>query len=127
MKALNDMYVLLDNWSTDSPELLTLHARRHLTLYLALAKDTMVEGRGWTRWRFYPKHHMLLHIAAQSHKFGNPKLHWDYTDEDAIGMCADIAESVHINTLSVACRDKYRVWVQTIVLDKIKQELAFGS
>ena len=51
-------------------------------------------GRPQVLYRFYPKHHLLVH--AQS---GNPALNWCYGDESAIGDAIKVAESAHPATL----------------------------
>ena len=71
----------------------------------------MARGAEWLRWRWYPKMHMMLHLTGgQAARLGNPWSSWNYTDEGAIGIASDVAESVHVNTLPRAVMDKYLVW-----------------
>ena len=61
-------------------------------------------GRPQVLYRFYPKHHLLVH--AQS---GNPALSWCYGDESAIGDAIKVAESAHPATLHRLVMVKQRV------------------
>ena len=57
-------------------------------------------GRPQVLYRFYPKHHLFLHVVEeQPAQSGNPALNWCYGDESAIGDAIKVAESAHAATL----------------------------
>ena len=87
--ALNDCYELLQNWAGE-PSALQLGslARRHLLLYGELQRLTA----SGLRWSFLPKHHLWLHLCEQCSC--NPRLEWNYGDEDEIGQAAAFARGV---------------------------------
>ena len=110
MKQLVSMYDIMENWDQDSQAALEIACRKHLLLFLELSKLHADDPAGWVRWRWYPKHHMLLHLTGdQAKRMGNPRSWWCYQDEGQIGMAARICESVHIATLSKTCMEKYLV------------------
>ena len=54
-------------------------------------------GRPQVLYRFYPKHHLFLHVVEeQPAQSGNPALSWCYGDESAIG---EVAKSAHAATV----------------------------
>ena len=103
-------YKELDNWSDQSAARLQDFCRRHLLLFMSLAREVVQTDGEWVRWRFFPKAHMLQHLAgAQARRWGNPKEWWCYTDESVIGMVVRLAETCHPSTLATACCSKYLV------------------
>ena len=50
---------------------------------------------------------MFLHLTEQAKAWGSLRMWWCYSDEGAIGLAVDIAETTHPNTLAEACFDKY--------------------
>ena len=108
-------YQELDGWSASSAARLEELCRRHVLLYTSLAREAVsVEGVGdnWCSWRFYPKHHMLLHLTGeQIRRYGNPRLFWCYSDEGSIGIAVTLAESTHVRTLVQACWQKYLLFL----------------
>ena len=48
--------------------------------------------------RFYPKWHMMLHIASDSKRIGNPKFWSTFLDESYNGRVASIAGKLHRST-----------------------------
>ena len=66
-------------------------------------------GRPQVLYRFYPKHHLFLHVVEeQPAQSGNPALSWCYGDESAIGDAIKVAESGHAATLHRLVMVKYR-------------------
>ena len=115
LEFLNTAYEELDNWQEGSPARLEEMCRRHVLLYLSLAREAAdIAQRAelpWLAWRWKPKHHMLLHLSShQALAMGNPRLWWCYLDESAIGMAVDLAETVHVRTLPQAALSKRLVW-----------------
>ena len=67
-------------------------------------------GRPQVLYRFYPKHHLFLHVVEeQPAQSGNPALSWCYGDESAIGDAIKVAESAHPATLHRLVMVKQRV------------------
>ena len=108
MKFLVQMYDTLDGWHPSAHAALASDCRKHLTLFLELAMPFKDAPNGWLRWRWFPKHHMLLHLTGeQARRMGNPRSWWCYLDEGHIGQAARVCESVHSKTLAKSCMDKY--------------------
>ena len=87
---------------------MTRKGRQHLLLYQQLslnALETKPEGYDW---RLFPKHHLWLHTLEDTE--ANPRDEWCYADESEIGKCADLAESMHANSLHRGVLEKYRCW-----------------
>ena len=82
--------------------------RKFVLLWTELGNEARglaaARGRPQVLYRFYPKHHLLVH--AQS---GNPALNWCYGDESAIGDAIKVAESGHAATLHRLVMVKQRV------------------
>ena len=112
LEYLNAAYLELANWTEDSASRLEFACRRHVLLYLSLARDALAsDGHAWVSWRWKPKHHMVLHLSGeQARRMGNPSLWWCYIDEGAIGIVSDLAESVHPRILPRAALAKSQVW-----------------
>ena len=104
------MYDELHSWAPGSAGRLDELSRRFSLLYQELAREELARDPAWLRWRWFPKNHLLLHLAgAQAESMGNPRGWWNFADESAIGMSADIAESVHPWTFSSSAVGKYMV------------------
>jgi len=97
LQQLSLMYLELQNWGQGSAERLATACRRHLLLFVSLSRAHIVPGADWVRWRWMPKHHMMLHLTELSAIHGNPANSWNYADENEIGKAAKHAESVHIS------------------------------
>ena len=104
------MYQELYDWREGSAERFEHALICMLLLYHQLARETIAANEAWLAWRWFPKMHMLLHLARQAHTIGNPRNWWCYLDEGAIGFAVDLAESMHILTFCVAVMEKYLVW-----------------
>ncbi len=113
LEYLNAAYCELNEWGEGSAARLEVALRRHVLLYLSLARDVLAEDcHAWLRWRFKPKHHMVMHLAGeQARRMGSPKTWWCYSDESSIGYAVGIAESVHPLTLPRAAMIKNLVVV----------------
>ncbi len=115
LEFLNLAYEELSQWGEGSAAKLENFCRRHLLLYLSLSREAVEAEANWVSWRWYPKHHMLLHLSAeQSRRFGSPKSWWCYQDEGSIGLGVDLAESNHPRTLPMASFSKYlpSLWME---------------
>ena len=118
MHCVRQVVVMYDEfkaWKPGSAAIVADCCRRHELLYMELARLEIarVGAEHWLRWRWFPKHHMMLHLTKeQAEEFGNPACFWNYADERAIGTCVDLAESSHVGTLSDTTMQKYRadVW-----------------
>ena len=109
LSLLNQAYLELYSWGAGSAVRLEDRIRRHLVLFLEIARPHAQKAE-WTQWRWMPKHHMVLHLAEASAKFGNPRSFWNYLDEHEIGVAARVSESVHPKTLPYAALEKYQIW-----------------
>ena len=100
----------MHDWGEGSAEKLEEACRRHVLLYLSLAREALQQAgsdEAWLAWRWKPKHHMLLHLSSeQAKRMGNPSTWWCYADEGRIGDAVDTAESVHVKTLPKAALTK---------------------
>lgn len=112
LEYLHKAYTELESWGVDSATRLEEFVRRHVLLYSSLAIESAQKDERFLLWRWYPKHHMVLHLAAEQAKMmGNPRTWWCYADEGSIGMAVDLAESSHPATLATTCMQKYIVSV----------------
>ena len=78
--VLHKVYLEMFAWNPDgsSSERLGHVGRQHLALYSELAKTTADD----MLWHLYPKHHQFVHAIETAR--ANPKLEWNYAEEDAI-------------------------------------------
>lgn len=68
------------------------------------------ERDGVKSWKFAPKAHLIDHLATyQAKEWGNPSYYWTYADEDLVGLCVEIAQSVHTNTMAVNALVKWLI------------------
>ena len=108
MEHLSAMYICLQNWGEGSAAKLAESCRRHLLLFVALARESVDKDPAWLTWRWTPKHHAAIHLTQeQVLRHGNPASYWCYLDEGEIGVAVDVAESVHAKTLAKAAFEKY--------------------
>ena len=114
-QSINDIYVELRQWDQRlSPPKVAKLARTHIILYAELCREALDGGHfvanGWHAYKMYPKHHLFVHLMEeQTAACGNPADFWNYLDEDAIGLCADMSEACHGGFLHRAVIDKYRL------------------
>ena len=81
--AIQRCYDQLDNWDVDSPATLATSGRQFLILAGELQK-----GSGDPKvWLLQPKHHLFIYLCEDARV--NPKLEWNYGDEDFIFQNAD--------------------------------------
>ena len=110
LRYLNAAYEELYKWQNDSsPARLDDARRRFLFLCQQLSREVLGQPGAWLRWRWFPNFHLLLHLSTQALEWGNPKDIWNYLDESAIGLGADVAESVHIRTFAKSVMQKWMV------------------
>ena len=88
--------------------------RNHVILYSELTRNALEDGEwqytGWHSWRFYPKHHMLVHLAETIiARAGCVKEFWCYRDENHIGRAVELARAVHIKHVSTSLIKTYRL------------------
>ena len=77
LEYLNTAYQELEHWTPTSAVRLEEAVRRHCLLYLSLARESQQHDDRFLLWRWYPKHHMVLHLAGeQAHTMGNPASWW---------------------------------------------------
>ena len=89
------------------------HGRKHLILWAELGRQSLAScsfhNRGWLLYRWYPKHHLLLHcLEDQVAVAGNPRECWCYYDESTIGEAVLLAESLHASSLHKSIMAKRR-------------------
>ena len=89
ISALMDINMLmnLEEWR---PDLAKTSCQTFASMYVALSKESQRTTGKDTLWRVKPKMHMMEY---QSQKLGNPRLYWDYDDEDFVGWVSKIATS----------------------------------
>jgi hypothetical protein len=102
--ALNNVYLELKNWIPGGTSLQRLghFGRQHLILYCELSKastDSMV-------WNMFPKHHQFIHVVEEARE--NPKLEWNYPQEDEIGKAGGIAAKCNQSYLCTKVLARYR-------------------
>ena len=54
-----------------------------------------------------PKHHMMVHLARDAARVGNPRFHWVYQDEAMNLDIVNIAQSTHISDFSARVLSKW--------------------
>ena len=103
--ALDAAYAKLAHWQGDSASAFELGslARRHLLKYGELQR--LVDSG--LRWAFLPKHHLWLHLCEQCSC--NPRLEWNYGDEDEIGQAAAFARGSHAASFETAFIERGRI------------------
>jgi hypothetical protein len=101
--AMHKVYLELSNWVDGvSAARLGHFGRQHLILYSELAKRTSDDRC----WHLYPKHHQFIHVVESARV--NPKLEWNYADEDEIGTAADVARGCHPSYICTKLVARYR-------------------
>ena len=102
--ALNDCYLELQNWDDGvSSAKLATFGRRHVMLFGELSKVSDSDRL----WCLQPKHHIFVHLCEDSDI--NPRLEWNYADEDAIGIAASQSSHVNIPWFSTAWIKRHRL------------------
>ena len=100
---MQNIYDELYSWSSiASPARIARFGRCFNALFSDLGKATVRDfpNLNYEPYKFYPKNHLLIHcLEDQVGVMGNPKDHWNYQDESAIGDAATVAESSHPNYL----------------------------
>ena len=116
ISALMDIGMLmnLEEWH---PKLAKASCQKFCILYAALAAESeRVHGHS-TFWRIKPKMHMFQELMEyQAQDLGNPRLYWNYADEDFVGWVANIARSrgggaLQATTAAKKVLDRYRAMV----------------
>ena len=105
LSCLQDCYAEIKSWKGDGSNTRDLgcHARRHMALYAELQRFRTDE----LTFRWFPQHHMWLHLADNSLK--SPAVEWCYGDETEIGRCSHIAAAVHPNRIHDLMLERYRL------------------
>lgn len=102
--ALNDCYLELQSWDGGvSSAKLAAFGRRHVMLFGELSKVADSDRL----WSLQPKHHIFVHLCEDSDI--NPRLEWNYADEDAIGIAAAQSSYVQIPWFSTAWIRRHRL------------------
>ena len=88
--------------------------RSFMALYGELNRESAEQGRhltlGWIPYKWYPKFHQFVHVMEDQIKSsGNPRDHWCYADESAIGDAVDVAEHCHSKFLHRNVITKHRL------------------
>jgi hypothetical protein len=115
VKALTNFYREMEDWNPESsPAQARKFGRQHILLYTELYRAGQVsrifETYGYHVYKFYPKHHMFIHlveIGIQS--CGNPREVLCYGDEDMLGDLVDIAEASHPAYIHRVVIDRHRL------------------
>ena len=106
-------YKELEHWDpTSSPAKVAAAGRTHVTLYLQLSRDHahLVERLGYTPWKYYPKHHLFIHLVEHGVRTcGNPREIWCYLDESSIGEAVRNAEANHAKYICRNVIEKHRL------------------
>ena len=114
VKALADFYKEMTNWTVGSGARVGTLARQHLELYLELARhhidpDNFLDGE-WVRYRWYPKHHLFIHVVEGSLAVcDNPREWWCYGDESFLGEMISVAEAVNAKVVHRSVMTTYRL------------------
>ena len=101
--ALMRVYKEVDNWTTDSPAVVSESGRRFVLLYVQL-RESMTTPE---RYKLTPKFHLFLHLVMDG---ANPRDTWNYWDESEIGHAAQLAETLNVPTLATKLLGKYRTF-----------------
>ena len=101
LNQLQLCYVELETWGAGAPERVALAARRFCILYKQLS-DESHDGSVWT---LVPKFHLFLHCAEGCRL--NPRLEWNYGDEDEIGQASDFARFSNVAHFSTSVMKRY--------------------
>ena len=110
VSALVEVYKEMehDAWKNDGSSNLRVAdcGRRHLLLYAELSGLS----RDSRKWRLYPKHHLMDHVAGRC--VVNPRLEWNYLDEAEIGVAAVLASVSNQSTIETELLQRYRATVK---------------
>lgn len=114
LRNLHLFYLETENWvDGESEARARVYGRNHIVAYAELGKEFLALGTwqryGWIQWRFYPKHHLFLHLVGEQLVEGNPRLSWAYGDERFIGAAVELAETSHPNALHRSIVERQRL------------------
>ena len=103
--ALFKVYRELDEWKDDgsSTHNVATLGRHHLLLYFELNRNSADE----TKWHLYPKHHLFAHVVSRCSV--NPKLEWNYLDENEMGIATSAAAVSNQSTMHTTLLNRYCV------------------
>ena len=107
-----NMYDSMTRWiGPESAAEALSSGRRGLLAYADLNLEAIARnGVHTTKWRLYPKMHLLLHVLEdQVATTGNPRNAWCYADESEIGSASCVAEACHAKTIQKLVMEKYRL------------------
>eukprot|EP00974_Lingulodinium_polyedra_P051570 4961493-Lingulodinium_polyedra.AAC.1 len=112
MTGLLDFYVCL-TLDEFKPELAYSSCQQFCSFYSALSKEGQKKHGTDLFWRVKPKFHLFCELAQfQCKHMGNPRLYWNYLDEDFVGWIALIAASKggpkQCSTTARKVLDRYR-------------------
>ena len=111
---MHQFHLLLDAWEPGFEGLAQKHGRRHVALYLDLAREGLKTKEqlnlNWFPYKFYPKHHLFIHLVEEdTANWGNMKEHWGYLDENEMGISTRIASKQHCSFVHRSLVEKYRL------------------
>ena len=113
LEQLDIFYTCLQNWSAENAFKAAQAGRYHVVLYSRLTEEALLErgfhDTGWSPYRFYPKHHLMVHLSERIPATGNPRDIWNYLDEDAIGDAVDAASTCNVSHVCRSLINKYRL------------------
>ena len=115
VKYLALFYEEVADWTPGvSPAKVKDYARRHLELYLELARhyidDLNFLDTEWVRYRWYPKHHLFSHLVDDDLAFcDNPRDCWCYGDESFLGEMIGVAEAVNAKVVHRSVMTTFRL------------------
>ena len=101
LRSMVRCYWELRNWiDAESPARLKKEGRKFLILYMELHHRTSDY-----LYHVYPKHHLFAHVTDTA---VNPASLWNYSDEDEIGQCAELAAACNVAWLHEGLIERYR-------------------
>ena len=102
VQSIYNFYRCMEHLGSDvEPARATKLGRAHILLYTELTRSYQDTGHfeqnGFHMYKFYPKHHMFVHLAEIGIQMcGNPKTVWCYGDEDQIVKLVEIAKILQL-------------------------------
>ena len=102
LRFLDLCYKEAESWGEGSPFRLARYGRCHVALY----RDLWSAAHGWVLYRFYPKHHLFIHICERG---TNPRDEWCYRDESTIADVVQVAEHQNTQCLHRTIIQKHRL------------------
>ena len=100
-------------WNPEtSPQRIAKFGRQHVILYAELTHIALqncdFHRLGWHPSKFYPKHHLFVHLSEEACSSGNPREFWCYWDDSAIGDVVAVAEASHAKYVHRSVMEKKR-------------------